>query len=203
MTNFRKNWARWLERPALDRSPTVIPTYTFLLNIAFPTVSTYYSPAAAGEPKSRAALIHRQGKRHMELSEIRYVRLVDGDGVTFKYLVLTLTLGEEKRSVLRGLNYLPAYKQIEEQIIRQTKEELDGVGFFAAGGDFVIDGGGSLTLNPYDETACLFGTNTPYGPETDREATARMVQTTFSNHKVSWFPAEQEESNQSSEKAGG
>ncbi len=139
----------------------------------------------------------------MELLEIRDVRLVEEDGVTFKYLVLTLTLGEERKSVLRGLNYLPANKRMEEQIIRQTKEELDEVGFFAAGGDFVVDGGGSLTLNPYDETVCLFGANTPYGWETDREATARMVQTTFANHKISWFSAELEGSKQGSEKAGG
>ena len=136
----------------------------------------------------------------MELLEIRDVSLGGEGGVTFKYLVLTLTLGEKKRSVLRGLNYLPANKQMEERIIRQTKEELDEVGFFAAGGDFVVDGGGSLTLNLYDKTVCLFGANTPYGSETDREATARTVQTSFENHKISWFPAEKEQKKQTSEK---
>ena len=137
----------------------------------------------------------------MELLEIRDVSFGGEGGVTFKYLVLTLTLGEKKRSVLRGLNYLPANKQMEEEIIRQTRDELEEADFFAGGGEFLVDGGGSLTLNPYDQTVCLFGSNIPYGCETDREATARTVQTSFPNHTVTWFPAEEEQKKQTSEKA--
>ena len=137
----------------------------------------------------------------MELSEIQDVRLEEGGGVTFRYLVLNLQLRGEKKLALRALNYLPSRKGMEEQIIAWTKEELDEVRFFASGGDFVISGGGSLTLNPYDETICLFGSNKPYGSENDRESLARLVEAAFPDYKVSWFPTEEPASKETTEKA--
>lgn len=125
----------------------------------------------------------------MELSNIQDVRLQEGGGVTFKYLALTLELQGEKKCILRALNYTPYREGMEEEIIAWTKEELDELGFFRAGGDFVVLGGGTLTVNPYDETICLYGSNKPYGPERDRQAVALTVQSAFPNHKVSWFSA--------------
>lgn len=127
----------------------------------------------------------------MELSQIPEVRLQEGGGVTFRYLVLNLELRGGKKSVLRGLNDHPYRGGMEEQILAWTKEELEELGFFTAGGDFVVAGGGSLTLNPYDETICLFGSNQPYGPEKDRQAAAGLVQAALPNHRVSFYDPDQ------------
>lgn len=123
----------------------------------------------------------------MGLSEIPSVRLEDSGGVTFKYLVLVLQLDGQKISIVRGMNYQPYHPDFEEKIIGWTKQELDDVGFFDRGGDFVVKGGGSLTLNPYDETISIFGSNGPYGPEKNREAVAELVQSAFPTYKVFWF----------------
>ncbi len=119
----------------------------------------------------------------MELSEICAVELKD-KGVTFKYLILTLEMKGEKKGILRGLNYQPYDSRANERIIGWTKEELEESGFFENGGDFTVDGGGSLTRNPYQQTITLFGANKIYGPEPDRQTAAQMVQEAFPAHQV-------------------
>lgn len=124
----------------------------------------------------------------MDLSQIPGVRLQDGDSVTFQYLVINLELKGEKKSILRGQNWRPYQPDVDAEIIAWTKEELDGFDFFDQGGDFLVEGGGTLTLNPYDETVALYGANRPYGPEKDRAETAKVVQASYPDHKISWFP---------------
>jgi hypothetical protein len=138
----------------------------------------------------------------MELSAIPRVRFEEGGGVTFRYLVLILKLRGERKSALRALTYLPSRKGMERQILAWTKGELDTAGFFANGGEFVVDGGGSLTHNPYDETICLFGANPAYGPENNRESVAQLVEAAFPGHKVSWFLADDRPAKTATEKAG-
>ena len=126
----------------------------------------------------------------MRLPEIPEVRLEDSGGVTFSYLVFQLELGGEKKSVVRGLNYQPSERAVEERIIGWAKDELEECGFFESGGDFLVEGGGSLTINPYDETVVLFGSNKAYGSERDREEVARRFERSFPNHEVTCFVPE-------------
>ncbi len=122
----------------------------------------------------------------MELSQVQGLQLMDG-GVVFRYLVFSLELKGQQQRIVRALNYQPEESGVEERIIAQTKAGLDEAGFFDAGGEFGIEGGGSLARNPYYRTLSFFGADTVYGAEKDREGIARMVKTELEDHEVSWF----------------
>ncbi|MDA2930588.1 hypothetical protein MYX84_11685, partial [Acidobacteria bacterium AH-259-O06] len=117
----------------------------------------------------------------MQLSQIPDVRL-EGGGVMFKYLVFDLELAGEKKTILRALNYQPYLPNMEEQIIKATKEELEESGFFESGGDFKVGGGASMAFNLYYETITLFGNSQSYGAENNREAAAKMMESAFPEH---------------------
>jgi len=121
----------------------------------------------------------------MELTEIPRMRLLD-TGVVFRYLVFTLELRGQQQRIVRALNYQPEESSVEERIIGRTKSELDDHGFFSAGGEFGIEGGGSLARNPYYRTLTFFGADCVYGAEKDREGMAKAVETELGDHEVSW-----------------
>ncbi len=121
----------------------------------------------------------------MELTEIQSVQLMDS-GVVFRYLVFSLELKGQQQRIVRALNYQPEESGVEERIIAQTKVGLDGVGFFDAGGEFGIEGGGSLASNPYYRTMTFFGADSVYGAEKNREGIAKMAESELGDHEVSW-----------------
>ena len=125
----------------------------------------------------------------MSLSEIADIRL-EGGGVMFQYLLLQLEWAAEKRTIVRGLNYQPYAGKIEEQIVKSVREELGENGFFENGGDLQIGGGGSVAFNLYYETIILFGSNPTYGMEEDRDAVAKMIESAYPEHEVSWYGPE-------------
>ncbi|TDI11758.1 MAG: hypothetical protein E2P07_04895 [Acidobacteria bacterium] len=69
-------------------------------------------------------------------------------------------------------------------------EELGENGFFEKGGDLQIGGGGSVVLNLYYENITLFGSNPTYGMEEDRDAVAKMIESAYPEHEVSWYGPE-------------
>ncbi len=134
----------------------------------------------------------------MSLSEIADIRL-DGGGVMFQYLLLQLERDAEKRTIVRGLNYQPYAGKVEEQIVKSVREELGENGFFENGGDLQIGGGGSVAFNLYYEHITLFGSNSTYGMEENREAVAKMIEKAYPEHKVSWYGPEPPDSNSEEE----
>ena len=125
----------------------------------------------------------------MSLAEIADVRL-EGGGVMFQYLLLQLEWDAERRTIVRGLNYQPYVGKIEEQIVESAREELGENGFFEKGGDLQIGGGGSVAFNLYYENITLFGSNPTYGMEEDRDAVAKMIESAYPEHEVSWHSPE-------------
>lgn len=125
----------------------------------------------------------------MALEQIRDVELL-GDGVVFQYLVFSLQLEGATKRIARGSNYISSGVDSEEALIRWTRQDLEDAGFLDEGGDFTVQGGGSLARNPYNGTLTLFGKNTAYGADPDRESLARTFQTAFPDYKVSWFGPE-------------
>ena len=125
----------------------------------------------------------------MSLAEITDVRL-EGGGVMFQYLLLQLEWDAERRTIVRGLNYQPYVGKIEEQIVESAREELGENGFFEKGGDLQIGGGGSVAFNLYYENITLFGSNPTYGMEEDRDAVAKMIESAYPEHEVSWHGPE-------------
>ena len=85
------------------------------------------------------------------------------------------------------MNYLPYRSQIEETIIRLTKEELEERGFFDQGGDFSVEGGGTLDLNRYYDTITLYGANSAYGAEQDRSGAAEVLRQVFPDYGISLY----------------
>jgi hypothetical protein len=134
----------------------------------------------------------------MSFPDIADVRL-EGGGVMFQYLLLQLERAAEKRTIVRGLNYQPYAGKIEEQIVKSAREELGENGFFENGGDLQIAGGGSAAVNLYYEHITLFGSNPTYGMEENREAVAKMIETAYPEHKVSWYGPEPPDSNSEEE----
>ena len=120
----------------------------------------------------------------MSLTEIPDA-LLHGDGVTFRYLIFQLHRGEERKTVLRAVNYLPYHSHFDETIIRLTKEELEGQGFFDRNGDFSVEGGGTLSLNRYYDTITLYGADPAYGAEQDRSGAAEMLRQVFPDYEIS------------------
>ena len=120
----------------------------------------------------------------MSLREIPDVSL-QGNGVTFKYLIFQLHKGAESKTILRGLNYLPYRTQMDEAIIRHTNRELEKRGLFERGGEFSVEGGGTLTLNRYYDTVALYGANSVYGEEENRAASAEKIWQAFPGYEVS------------------
>jgi len=125
----------------------------------------------------------------MSLAEIADVRL-EGGGVMFQYLLLQLEWDAERRTIVRGLNYQPYVGKIEEQIVESAREELGENGFFEKGGDLQVGGGGSVAFNLYYENITLFGSNPTYGMEEDRDAVAKMIESAYPEHEVSWYGPE-------------
>ena len=125
----------------------------------------------------------------MSLAEIADVRL-EGGGVMFQYLLLQLEWDAERRTIVRGLNYQPYVDKIEEQIVESAREELGENGFFEKGGDLQVGGGGSVAFNLYYENITLFGSNPTYGMEEDRDAVAKMIESAYPEHEVSWYGPE-------------
>lgn len=127
----------------------------------------------------------------MDVSLIPTLQLQD-DGVTFKYLVLKFTSDGEEKTLLRGINFRPYETDAVQQIVNWTWDELEALGFREGRDVLAMDGGGTLSLNPYYETATLFGELPGVGAESDRDNAAQMVQEAFPDHKVEWFPPEVE-----------
>ena len=122
----------------------------------------------------------------MKLSEIASVRLEEG-GVMFQYLLIQLEREGQAKAIVRGVNYQSYREGLEEQIVQAAQQELRDSSFLDQGVGFEVAGGGSITLNPYDETITLFGASQRYGVEGSREAVAKMLEAAFPEHKVSWF----------------
>ena len=122
----------------------------------------------------------------MALEEIRDVELL-GDGVVFQYLVFSLQLEGATKRIARGSNYISSGVDSEEALIRWTRQDLEDAGFLDAGGEFTVQGGGSLARNPYYGTLTLFGKNTAYGADPDRESLAQTFKAEFPDYEVSWF----------------
>lgn len=125
----------------------------------------------------------------MALENVRDIELL-GDGVVFEYLVFVLELDANKKPILRASNYISSNVGSEEALIRRTRKDLEKIGFFKAGGNLTVHGGGSLARNPYYGTITLFGANEAYGPDRDRQALSQTVQTAFPDYEVSWFEPE-------------
>lgn len=111
--------------------------------------------------------------------------LLEGEGVTFQYLLMSVECDGQSRQVVRGLCYTPYAEGAEDRILDRLRRELS-----ESGGKYSVEGGGSLTLNPYNETIILYGKNPAHGAEPDREISVRALQQSFPDHKVSWFPPE-------------
>ena len=122
----------------------------------------------------------------MDLKEIRDIELL-GDGVVFQYLVFSLHLAGATKKIARATNYISSGVDNEEALIRWTRQDLDDAGFLEAGGEFTVQGGGSLARNPYYGTLTLFGKNTAYGADSDRESLAQAFKAEFPEYEVSWF----------------
>ena len=105
----------------------------------------------------------------------------------FKYLLIQLEREGQTKAIVRGLNYQSYRGDLEEQIVQTAEQDLRDSSFLDQGGAFEVDGGGSITRNPYYETITLFGSSQRYGAEGNREAVARILEAAYPEHKVSWF----------------
>jgi hypothetical protein len=133
----------------------------------------------------------------MKLSEISDVRL-QTKGVMFKYLLFEIEQSGEKKKLVRGVNYQPYHNDVDDQIVQWVREELREGSFFEKGGDFRIEGGGTITLNPYSETLAVFGASVVYGEEENREDVAKMFERAFPDHEVSWSDADSQSKKETS-----
>ncbi len=127
----------------------------------------------------------------MGLDELPEVRLEEA-GVMFKYLVLKLASNGGERVLVRGVNWKPYEPDAVQRIVNWTWDELEAEGFQEGRDELALEGGGTLSVNPYYEKITLFGEIPGVGSEGDRQATCRMVQAAFPDHTVQWFPAEEE-----------
>ena len=126
----------------------------------------------------------------MKLEEIPDVRL-QTKGVMFQYLLFKVIRAGKSKSIVRGVNYQLYQNNAAEQLIKWVREELEEESLLDQGG-LNIEGGGTLTLNPYYETLTLFGSSQTYGEEKNRADVAKMFEQSFPDHEVSWSPAEPE-----------
>ena len=126
----------------------------------------------------------------MKLEEIPDVRL-QTKGVMFQYLLFKVIRAGKSKSIVRGVNYQLYQNNAAEQLIKWVREELEEESLLDQGG-LNIEGGGTLTLNPYYETLTLFGSSQMYGEEKNRADVAKMFEQSFPDHEVSWSPAEPE-----------
>jgi len=126
----------------------------------------------------------------MGVAEIPELSLF-GEGVTFQYLAISLKRGEEQEGILRGLNYTPYSGDAKEGIVSRLQTELEDLDFFDQGGEFSIAGGGSIAMNPYNETIVLFGQSQSCGAEENREASAKALERAFPDHSVEWHPPQE------------
>ncbi len=126
----------------------------------------------------------------MDFERVPDVQFQD-PGVIFRYLVLRFRSGDQEKTLVRGINYRPYEPETAQRIINWTWDELEAAGFREGRDELGLEGGGTLSVNPYYETATLFGAAS-VGPEADRAATASMLEKAFPGHKVEWFPPEEE-----------
>lgn len=122
----------------------------------------------------------------MQLLEIPEVELAGG-GVMFQYLILELTNGEQTKTLLRGMNFQTYVDRIPERILESTREEIKGAGFEGSAENLTVDGGGTITLNPYTQEIVLFGASPEHGPEKNRSAAAAMLERAYPDHKINFF----------------
>ena len=55
---------------------------------------------------------------------------LEGEGVMFRYLLFDLERSGVSKTILRGVNYQSYNVDLEQKIIRTTREELQGTYFF-------------------------------------------------------------------------
>ena len=122
----------------------------------------------------------------MEFAEIDNVQLEEG-GVMFRYLLIQIERNGQTKDIVRGVNYQSYREGLEEKIVQAVERELRDRDFIEGGGVIKVDGGGSIALNPYQETVILFGSSQGYGVEQDRECVAKMLGVAYPEHTVSWF----------------
>jgi hypothetical protein len=127
----------------------------------------------------------------MKLEEIPDVRL-QTKGVMFQYLIFKIVSAGKSKTIVRGVNYQLYYDNADEKLMKWVRKELEEDSLLDQGGGVKIEGGGTLTLNPYYETLTLFGSSQTYGEETNRADVAKMFEQSFPDHEVSWSPAEPE-----------
>lgn len=127
----------------------------------------------------------------MRLSDIPEVQF-DHQGVTFHYLVFRLVSGGEERTLVRGENYRPYEPDATQQIINSTLDHLESAGFDEDKDRLEVDGGGTMSLNPYYETVVLFGEDSEYGEESDRAGVAEKVRSALPGLEISWFASGEE-----------
>ena len=113
---------------------------------------------------------------------------VENSGVHFRYLVFRLTVGDQEKVLVRGLNFRPYREELDQRIINWTWQSLEGTGLDESQATLHVGGGGSLAVNPYYATVTLFGASPEYGPEKDREIVARLFEDEFPDCEVSWYP---------------
>ncbi len=127
----------------------------------------------------------------MKLGEIPDVRL-QTKGVMFQYLLFEIEQAGQSKTIVRGVNYQPYRDDADEQLVEWVREELQEGNSLDQDGGLKIEGGGTITLNPYYETLTLFGASQEYGEEKNRADVARMFEQAFPDHEVSWSTAEPE-----------
>ncbi|MBI4447048.1 MAG: hypothetical protein HY645_14225 [Acidobacteria bacterium] len=119
----------------------------------------------------------------MSALEIPEVRLEEGGGVTFRYLAFEISCREGIRPVLRAVNYRSYEPSQENSIMRMLESELSS----PQETPYRIMGGGSLTLNNYEQTITIYGANPVFGAEPQREKTAAMLERSLPGYKTTWF----------------
>lgn len=127
---------------------------------------------------------------------------LEGEGVMFRYLLFDLERAGVSKTILRGVNYQSYNADLEQEIIRTTREELQGHAFFEGGGQLNVKGGASVAYNPYYQTIKLFGTSSNYGAEEDRKASAKLLECAYPECEVSWFNVEPNARNSGTSESG-
>ncbi len=116
------------------------------------------------------------------------------EGVSFKYLVFRLKTDDQEESVVRGVNFRPYEHRASERILQGLREELRSLGFGENTVQLDVDGGGSVSVNPYDETVVVFGEAPEHGAESDREWVAERLGQAFPHCQINTYqPGETEE----------
>ena len=122
----------------------------------------------------------------IDLSKIPRLEVEDG-GVHFRYLVFRLTVEDQEGVLVRALNFQPYREELDQSIINWAWQSLEDTGLDESGATLQVGGGGSLAIDPYYETATLFGASSEYGPEEERGTVARLFQEAFPDYDCAQF----------------